>query len=151
MQWCRGLIEQDPGALLTVAKHFSVVGRKVEHGMAAEDAAILLAADRRLEEAREALHDAIIVYTELGAAWDIRRAESRLAPFGLRPTTVPVGPLSKVEIRIARLVAAGWPNADIATQLSLSRGTVQMHVSRILRKLGVDSRLAITNDLIGQS
>ncbi|RSM77653.1 SARP family transcriptional regulator [Kibdelosporangium aridum] len=150
VQWCRGLIEQDPGALLTVAKHFAVTGRKVEHGMAAEDAAILLAADRRLDEARDALHDAIIVYTELGAAWDIRRAESRLAPFGLRPITVPVGPLSKVEIRIARLVAAGWPNADIATQLSLSRSTVQMHVSRILRKLGVDSRLAITNDLIGQ-
>ncbi|CAM3832556.1 BTAD domain-containing putative transcriptional regulator [Kibdelosporangium persicum] len=148
-QWCRGLIEQDPGALLTVAKHFSVVGRKIEHGLAAEDAAILLAADRRLDEARDALHDAIIVFTELGAAWDVRRAESRLAPFGLRPVTVPAGPLSKVELRIARLVAAGWPNADIATQLSLSRSTVQMHVARILRKLGVDSRLAITNELIG--
>nr|CEL17261.1 putative regulatory protein [Kibdelosporangium sp. MJ126-NF4] len=150
VQWCRGLIEQDPGALLTVAKHFAVVGRKVEHGMAAEDAAILLAADRRIDEARKALHDAIIVFTELGAAWDIRRAESRLAPFGLSTVTVPAGPLSKVEMRIARLVAAGWPNADIATQLSLSRSTVQMHVSRILRKLGVDSRLAVTNDLIGQ-
>jgi DNA-binding SARP family transcriptional activator/DNA-binding CsgD family transcriptional regulator len=148
LQWCRGLLEADPGALVTVAKHFAVTGRKAEHAAASEDAAVLLAADRRLEEAREALHDAVIVYTELGAAWDVRRAESRLAPFGLRPVTVAPGPLSRIELKVAELVAAGWPNADIAVQLTLSRSTVQMHVARILRKLGVDSRLAVTASLL---
>jgi DNA-binding SARP family transcriptional activator/DNA-binding CsgD family transcriptional regulator len=148
MQWCRGLLEADSGSLLTVAKHFGVAGRKIEHGLAAEDAAVVLATDRRLDEAREALRDAMIVYTELGAAWDARRAESRLAAFGLRPATVSHGPLSRIEAKVAELVAAGWPNADIAMQLTLSRSTVQMHVSRILRKLGVDSRLAVTTQLL---
>ncbi|MEV4315361.1 BTAD domain-containing putative transcriptional regulator [Actinocrispum sp. NPDC049592] len=148
LQWCRGLTEADAGSLLTVAKHFAVAGRKIEHGMAAEDAAVVLAANRELDEAREAQHDAMIVYTELGAAWDARRAESRLAAFGLRPVSVPRGPLSRIEAKVAELVAAGWPNADIAMQLTLSRSTVQMHVSRILRKLGVDSRLAVTTQLL---
>jgi DNA-binding SARP family transcriptional activator/DNA-binding CsgD family transcriptional regulator/tetratricopeptide (TPR) repeat protein len=148
VQWCRGLIESDASALLTVAKHYAVTGRKIEHGMASEDAAVLLAADRRPEDARKALHDAMIVYNELGASWDVRRAETRMAPFGLRPVVVQKGPLSKMEARVASLVAAGWPNADIAVQLSLSRSTVQLHVSRILRKLGVDSRLAVTRALL---
>ncbi|MET0237612.1 MAG: BTAD domain-containing putative transcriptional regulator [Kibdelosporangium sp.] len=147
-QWCQGLVESDPGALLTVAKHYAVTGRKIEHGLASEDAAVLLAADRRPDEARKALHDAMNVYNELGAAWDVRRAESRLASFRLQPVAVQDGPLSKVEARVAALVAAGWPNGDIAVQLSLSRSTVQLHVSRILRKLGVDSRLSVTRALL---
>jgi DNA-binding SARP family transcriptional activator/DNA-binding CsgD family transcriptional regulator/tetratricopeptide (TPR) repeat protein len=151
LQWCRGLFEADSGSLLTVAKHFAVAGRKVEHGVASEDAAVVLASDRQLDSAREALHDAMIVYTELGASWDVRRAESRLSAFGLRPVTVAPGPLSRIEMKVAELVAAGWPNADIAVQLTLSRSTVQMHVSRILRKLDVDSRLAVTSRLLDNS
>ncbi|GAB3904323.1 BTAD domain-containing putative transcriptional regulator [Kibdelosporangium lantanae] len=150
LQWCRGLYESDSGSLTTVAKHFAVTGRRVEHGHASEDAAVVLAANRQLDEARDALHDAMIVYTELGAAWDIRRAETRLGTFGLRPTTVAPGPLTRMEAKVAQLVAAGWSNADIAAQLTLSRSTVQMHLSRILRKLGVDSRLAVTTELLEQ-
>jgi DNA-binding SARP family transcriptional activator/DNA-binding CsgD family transcriptional regulator len=148
VQWCRGLIESDGAAVLTVAKHYAVVGRKFEHALAAKDAAQLFAEDRMIDDARKALHDALITFNELGAAWYARRAEDRLAPFGVRPVVVAEGPLSKLEGQIADLIAAGFPNSDIAVQLSLSRSTVQMHVSRILRKLGVDSRLSITRRLL---
>ena len=38
------------------------------------------------------------------------------------------------------LLAEGWSNAEIATQLFLSTRTVDHHVSAILRKLRVPSR-----------
>jgi DNA-binding NarL/FixJ family response regulator len=47
-------------------------------------------------------------------------------------------------VKIARLVAGGRSNPDIAADLFLSRNTVQTHVSRILAKLGARSRVDIT-------
>lgn len=41
---------------------------------------------------------------------------------------------------MARLVAAGQANPDVAAELSLSRNTVQTHVSHILAKLSARSR-----------
>jgi DNA-binding NarL/FixJ family response regulator len=55
-----------------------------------------------------------------------------------------------MEMRVAELVAAGWPNSDIAIQLTMSRGTVQTHVSRILSKLAVGSRLSVTHELLSK-
>jgi DNA-binding NarL/FixJ family response regulator len=43
-------------------------------------------------------------------------------------------------LSVARLVAQGLSNPDIAVELLLSRSTVQTHVSHILAKLGVRSR-----------
>jgi DNA-binding CsgD family transcriptional regulator/tetratricopeptide (TPR) repeat protein len=152
-QWCRGLLERDAGALLTVAKHFAAAGRKVEHAASSEDLAVLLASVGRTDDAHAAFYDALTVYTGLGAAWDVRRAESRLKPFGIRWRVGARGesggrPLDQIESRVAELVAAGWPNSDIAVRLSMSRNTVQVHVSRLLQKLGVDSRLSVTRQVL---
>jgi DNA-binding SARP family transcriptional activator/DNA-binding CsgD family transcriptional regulator/tetratricopeptide (TPR) repeat protein len=152
-QWCRALVERDPVALAAVAKHFGAVGRKVEQAAVSEDRAVLLAAEGRTEDAHTAFYDALTVYTGLDAGWDVRRAESRLKPFGIRWRVggrggSGGGPLDQVERRVADLVAAGWPNSDIATRLSMSRNTVQLHVTRLLRKLEVDSRLGVTRRLV---
>ncbi|MEO6089850.1 MAG: BTAD domain-containing putative transcriptional regulator [Umezawaea sp.] len=152
-QWCRALVERDPVALAAVAKHFGTVGRKVEQAAVSEDRAVLLAAEGRTEDAHTAFYDALTVYTGLDAAWDVRRAESRLKPFGIRWRVggrggSSGGPLDQVERRVADLVAAGWPNSDIATRLSMSRNTVQLHVTRLLRKLEVDSRLGVTRRVV---
>jgi DNA-binding CsgD family transcriptional regulator len=48
--------------------------------------------------------------------------------------------LTRTEQRIARLVAAGRSNPEIASELGVARKTVEWHVSRLLRKLGVRSR-----------
>ena len=152
-RWCQGLIERDPVALAAVAKHFGSVGRKVEQAAVSEDRAVLLAAEGRTEDAHTAFYDALTVYTGLEAAWDVRRAESRLKPFGIRWRVGGRGaadgrPLDQIERRVADLVAAGWPNSDIATRLSMSRNTVQLHVTRLLQKLEVDSRLSVTRQVI---
>jgi len=44
------------------------------------------------------------------------------------------------EREIARLVAAGVGNPEIAQRLFLSRKTVERHVSNVLRKVGVRNR-----------
>jgi len=51
--------------------------------------------------------------------------------------------LTPVETRIATLVAAGHSNPDIARQLVLSAHTVRTHVSHILTKLQLRSRVEI--------
>jgi DNA-binding CsgD family transcriptional regulator len=51
--------------------------------------------------------------------------------------------LTSREYQVAMLVARGLSNKEIAGQLGLSRGTVKLHVHRILQKFGVRSRYAI--------
>ena len=49
-------------------------------------------------------------------------------------------PLSQRELEVLQLVAGGASNQEIATALVLAPGTVKLHVSHILSKLGVNSR-----------
>jgi DNA-binding CsgD family transcriptional regulator len=53
---------------------------------------------------------------------------------------VPYG-LTRRELAVLRLVAAGHSNAQIGTELYISRATAAVHVTNILRKLGVTSRV----------
>ena len=52
----------------------------------------------------------------------------------------PVAELTTRELDVLRLVAAGKPNKQIATELAISERTARTHVSRILRKLRLTSR-----------
>ncbi|MFI6531970.1 response regulator [Nonomuraea sp. NPDC050547] len=63
------------------------------------------------------------------------RAEAGQAP--------PPDPLTDREREIAVLVAHGRTNADIATQLFISAGTVKTHLSNIQRKVGAANRVGI--------
>src|SRR5918997_5874289 len=52
----------------------------------------------------------------------------------------PISDLTSRELEVLRLVAAGKPNKQIATELAISERTARTHVSRILRKLRLSSR-----------
>ena len=52
----------------------------------------------------------------------------------------PTSELTSRELDVLRLVAAGKPNKQIATELAISERTARTHVSRILRKLQLSSR-----------
>jgi predicted ATPase/DNA-binding CsgD family transcriptional regulator len=58
-------------------------------------------------------------------------------PFTAQPL---LGPLSQREKEVLMLLAAGASNQEIAEALVLAPGTVKLHVSHILSKLGVKSR-----------
>jgi non-specific serine/threonine protein kinase len=52
-------------------------------------------------------------------------------------------PLTAGEREVAKLVARGLGNRAIAAELVISEATVEVHVKRILSKLGFDSRTKI--------
>jgi DNA-binding NarL/FixJ family response regulator len=54
------------------------------------------------------------------------------------------GLLTSREVEIVRLVARGLRNKGIADALSISEGTVKIHLHNIYKKLLLDSRLALT-------
>jgi DNA-binding CsgD family transcriptional regulator len=153
-QRCQGQLERDPQRLLAAAEHFRSAGRRLELANSLEDASVVFGEDGDLTRARASLAEAIEVYTELRADWDIRRADARTRPFGVRrgqrgrrarPTTGWES-LTPTELRVAHLVAQGRSNPDIAAALFLSRRTVQTHVSHILVKLAAHSRSEIARE-----
>jgi DNA-binding CsgD family transcriptional regulator len=155
----RGLVAGDPGPVLEAAAYYQTAGRLPAHAWALEDAAVLLAGRGEHVDARHAFLSAAQEYLRLGAQWDLRRADARLRPFGIRRGRGGRRPaarrgwqsLTPTEIKIATLVAEGRSNPDIAAELFLSRSTVQTHVSHILAKLAARSRAEIARHALQQS
>jgi DNA-binding NarL/FixJ family response regulator len=61
------------------------------------------------------------------------------APAGPPADTAPYG-LTEREVLVLRLLVAGRSNGEIGAELFISRKTASVHVSNILRKLGVSNR-----------
>jgi DNA-binding NarL/FixJ family response regulator len=57
----------------------------------------------------------------------------------LRGATEP-GELTAQEAKVAKLANAGYKNGEIAVRLSLTRRTIEFHLSAVYRKLGISSR-----------
>ena len=76
------------------------------------------------------------------AARELRRLGRRVIRTGRRAGEDGLG-LSRREVEVARLVAEGKTNREIAAELFLSDRTVESHLSRVFAKLGVSSRAAV--------
>lgn len=61
-----------------------------------------------------------------------------------------IEPLTPRETQIARLVADGFVNKEIASKLSISEWTVSTHMRRIFAKLGVETRAAMVLRCFGR-
>ncbi|MFJ3595017.1 LuxR C-terminal-related transcriptional regulator [Streptomyces sp. NPDC090126] len=101
---------------------------------------------RRTREARDPLRDALVGFQRCSArAWADRAAgELRAAgePAGARPDPEgdPLAGLTPQQQRIARCVAEGDTNREVARRLSLSPRTVDHHLRNVFAALGIRSR-----------
>jgi len=147
------------GDVLAAAAHFEralVAGAELELPMERAEterrAAVALAAAGRRDEAVELLVSAHRTARRLGArplatlvAEQVEelgeRVERRLGR--IAAARAAHAGLSRRELEIARLVAAGQTSREIAGRLSLSPRTVEMHVHNVLVKLDCRSRVDI--------
>jgi len=152
--YCRGLLDHDAAGLLTAAGRYADASRPLLRAKALEAAAgHFVDADDR-GQARAAFTDAVEVYASLGASADVARLQATFRGHGIRRgphakhrrATSGWDSLTQTEIKIAAFVEEGLSNPEIAARLMLSRRTVATHVSHILKKLDVNSRIDIARE-----
>ncbi|MCD2188832.1 helix-turn-helix transcriptional regulator [Actinomycetospora soli] len=100
---------------------------------------------RRVLSARPLLLEARTRFAALGAEPWSERARAELAATGFRPPDEArpadaAEGLTPQEFQVARFVSEGRNNVETAAALFVSRKTVEAHLTRIYRKLGVRSR-----------
>ncbi|MGH8895962.1 MAG: helix-turn-helix domain-containing protein [Egibacteraceae bacterium] len=148
----RSLMTRDPvGAAqhaLAAAEAFAQAGKPLEEGRARLLAGSALAAADDRARALGQLDRAEALFASCGARKMAERAaceQRRLGRRGSRDghAASAVLSLSDRELEIARLVAQGDTNRQIARQLNLSGKTVETYLSRIFVKLGVSSRAVV--------
>jgi DNA-binding CsgD family transcriptional regulator/tetratricopeptide (TPR) repeat protein len=145
----RGLLERNHANLREAVALFERAPRPLELAAALEDlGAELTATDR--DDAVDVLGHTLALYTELGATWDARRVRSRLRELGVRRRLVTAEPetngwaaLTTSELTVARLVAEGLTNREVAERLFVSPHTVSSHLRHVFSKLGITSRVEL--------
>jgi DNA-binding NarL/FixJ family response regulator len=156
--------ERSRGVLLLARGDADAAGAALTHaagelerlGYAGDAARAVLCQGRALlrgglrSRASEAFADARARFAAIGAPlWEARAADEleRVAPGRAS------GELTPAERRVADLVAQGRRNREIGSSLYMSVGTVEAHLTRIYRKLGIRCRseLArlVTQGLLG--
>jgi DNA-binding CsgD family transcriptional regulator len=102
----------------------------------------------RSRDARAPLRAALTAFERMGAQPWVERAAAELrAAGGERSADGGVAELTPQQLEIARSVARGARNREVAAALFLSEKTVEYHLSRIYRVLGVRSRTELAHTL----
>jgi DNA-binding CsgD family transcriptional regulator len=102
----------------------------------------------RRKRAREVLHRAVVAFDELGASAFASRTRAELAASGarLRSTAAARENLTPRETQVALAVAEGASNEEVAAVLYVTPKTVEYHLTRVYRKLGVRSRAELVRE-----
>jgi DNA-binding CsgD family transcriptional regulator len=151
---CRGLVDRDPVRLVRAADLYQAAGRPLPRAQALEAAGVALAELGDVAGARTRFGEAFSLYSDLGAGWDLARTQATFRSYGIRRgprgrhrrTHQGWASLTPTELKVVALVADGLSNPQIGAQLFLSKRTVQTHVSHILAKLDLSSRIDIARE-----
>ncbi|MGW0352419.1 LuxR C-terminal-related transcriptional regulator [Streptomyces anthocyanicus] len=113
---------------------------------------------RRPREARGRLGTALAGFERCGAGVWAAQARDELRALGAAPrspgagagTPARLGRLTPQQLRIARQVAEGATNREVALTLGVSTRTVDYHLRKVFAALGVRSRLELAR-MVGQA
>jgi DNA-binding CsgD family transcriptional regulator len=140
----RGILPAALGLLQEAVDRHDAVGDPFGRARALLALGVVRRRARQKRHARAALEAALAGFEALGAASWATVARAELARIGGRQR---VEGLSPSELPVARLVADGLTNREIASALFLSATTVASHLSHIYAKLGVRSRTELTRQM----
>jgi DNA-binding NarL/FixJ family response regulator len=79
-----------------------------------------------------------------GSVWAPRRVLSRLLDKQQDEARNTPLKFTRREREVLHLLRAGQPNREIAFALGIDEGTVKAHIGRLMRKVGVNNRIALT-------
>jgi ATP/maltotriose-dependent transcriptional regulator MalT len=154
LERARALVTGEPEPAMASAVAFGAVGAPFEQARSELVAGELARRAHRVALAGPLLQRAEGTFAALGAAlWRVQaEREVRRCARGsaLGPPTTGGGKLSQLtepEAELAALVAQGVSNRDAAAALFVSVKTVEAHLTRIYRKLGVHSRAQLAVQL----
>ena len=158
---CRALLAEDVAAAVerfdqALAAH-TAAEDEFEQGRTQLLYGMLLRRRRRPREARGVLRQALVAFERCGADGWAEQARSELRATGSaavgaaadgrpgRRSGLPA--LTPQQLRIARCVAEGATNREVAVRLSVSPRTVDHHLRNVFAALGVRSRVELTRVL----
>ena len=107
--------------------------------------------ERRRVDAREQLRRAHEMFSEFGMEAFAERARVELKATGERArerTVATRDDLTPQEAQVSRLAAEGATNQEIAARLFISASTVDYHLRKVFRKLGVKSRTQLARHVL---
>lgn len=147
-----GLFRADRDALHSAVVNLRKSPRGYSRASALEDVGVAEQGAGAKVAAIDLLERALVDYTASGAKRDAARVQRRLRSLGVRVArsrgvrrpTSGWASVTESELRVARLVAEGHTNRQIADRLFLSPHTVDSHIRHAFAKLGVSSRVELT-------
>ncbi len=146
----RGLLRRERGDLASAADLFTVGHRPLAAAAAFEDFGVQAVDDGDTTGAIAAFNRSLSIFTDASATWDAARLRGRLRSLGVRRRLAPSprltsgwASLTDAEVAVARLVAEGLSNRDVAARLFVSYHTVSGHLRNVFTKLGINSRVEL--------
>jgi len=150
-QHARGILERDAQALLAAAELLQSLPRPLLYAAAAEDAGVELARTNGGDEALHQLNAAFDTFLDHEALADARRVARELRRLGVQRRIVSQprakkgwDSLTDAELKVVNLIAQGATNRSVAEQLRVSPHTVRAHLRNAFAKLGVSSRVELS-------
>jgi DNA-binding CsgD family transcriptional regulator len=146
----RGLLRRKCSDLASAADLFTLGNRPLAAAAAFEDFGVQALDDHDPEAAIAAFNRSLSIFTDASATRDAARLRGRLRALGVRRRlarsprhTTGWESLTGTEVTVARLVAEGLSNRDVASRLFISPHTVSGHLKNVFTKLAINSRVEL--------
>ena len=143
--WGSAIVEGDDAGFAAAERTLDALAfdRPLVRARIALDRGARLRRDGERREARAALRAALATFERLGAEPWAQRCRDELAATGEKLIKFEGGvsdELTPQELQVARVIADGASYKEAAARLFLSPKTIEFHLGKVYRKLGITSR-----------